>query len=230
MDLAAVVAPTSMADERTLPVAAALAPLLPGGGFVRGRTVACQGVASTSLAVALAVEATAAGGWLAVVDVPWLGVEAAGEMGIPLERLVRVEPGPERRKMWADLLAAVLDGFDLVVTRVPDGIGQGTLRRVRARVQARGAVLLTVGASGQDSGDVTMRTVTATWQGIADGHGHLRARRVCIEASGRRIPVLRRVEVWLPGPDGALAAGHDIGPAAERDPEPAPDMELRSTG
>ena len=50
-------------------------------------------MAATSLALALAVEATAAGAWLAVVDVPWLGVEAAAELGVPLERLVRVDPG-----------------------------------------------------------------------------------------------------------------------------------------
>ena len=42
--------------------------------------------------------ATTAGAWLAVVDVPWLGVEAAVELGIPLERLVRVDPGPDGSK------------------------------------------------------------------------------------------------------------------------------------
>ena len=215
MDLAAAVARTALAGERTLPVAAPLAPLLPDGALVRGRTVACQGVAATSLALALTVEATSAGGWLAVVDIPWLGVEAAGELGIPLERLVRVDPGPERRQVWADLLAAVLDGFDLVVTRVPAGIGQGTLRRVRSRAQARGAVLITLGASDGASADVMMHTATVTWEGIAAGHGHLRARRVGVESSGRRVPVPRRVDVWLPGPDGTLGVVGDVGPAAQ---------------
>ena len=37
-----------------------------------------------------------AGAWLAVVDVPWLGVEAVAELGVPLERLVRVDPGESR--------------------------------------------------------------------------------------------------------------------------------------
>ena len=93
MDLAAAVAPTTLARQRTLPVADPLAPLLPDGALAGGRAVSCGGIAATSLALALAAEATAAGAWLAVVDVPWLGVEAAAELGVPLERLVRVDPG-----------------------------------------------------------------------------------------------------------------------------------------
>ena len=96
MDLAAAVAPTTLARQRTLPVADPLIPLLPDGALPRGRAVACGGIAATSLAVALAAEATVAGAWLAVVDVPWLGVEAVAELGVPLERLVRVDPGASR--------------------------------------------------------------------------------------------------------------------------------------
>ena len=73
MDLAAAVAPTTLARQRTLPVADPLIPLLPDGALPRGRAVSCGGIAATSLAVALAAEATVAGAWLAVVDVPWLG-------------------------------------------------------------------------------------------------------------------------------------------------------------
>ena len=71
---------------------------------------------ATSLALAVAAEATAAGAWLAVVDVPWLGVEAAAELGVPLERLVRVDPDPVEQSRGAG------------VGR-PDG---GRARRVRA--------------------------------------------------------------------------------------------------
>ena len=100
MDLAAAVAPTTLARQRTLPVAGPLIPLLPDGALPRGRAVSCRGIAATSLAVALAAEATVAGSWLAVVDVPWLGVEAVAELGVPLERLVRVDPAvpAERRR------------------------------------------------------------------------------------------------------------------------------------
>lgn len=221
MDLAAAVAPTTLARQRTLPVADPLLPLLPDG-LIRGRSVSCRGIAATSLALALAVEATVAGAWLAVVDVPWLGVEAVAELGIPLERLVRVDlseaaaPGTSggtgtsgtgsRAGSWADLVAAVLDGFEVVVTRVPHRINAGTLRRVQARVQAREAVLLAVGGPGELVADVSLEASGAVWEGVEDGWGHLRRRRVTVAASGRRIPRPRRAELWLPGPDGAVAA------------------------
>ena len=204
MDLATAVASTSLARERTLPVHEAFHPLLAALG--RGRSVGCEGVTATSLALALAAEATATGAWLAVVDVPWLGVEAAAELGVPLERLVRVDPGRGSQSgAWAELMAAVLDGFELVVTRVPARVDAGTVRRVQARVQARGAVVLLVGTTRAWSTDVTLRATRSTWEGVADGHGHLRARRVAIEAAGRRIPRPRQAELWLPGPGGCVA-------------------------
>jgi len=212
MDLAAAVAPTTLARQRTLPVAGPLQPLLPEGALARGRTVACRGVAATSLAVALAAEAAAAGAWLAVVDVPWLGVEAVAELGVPLERLVRVDPGETAGSFggaWADLVAAVLDGFELVITRVPRRVSSTVLRRVLARVQARESVLLAVGEPGPLVPDVAIDASAAVWEGVADGWGHLRGRRVTVTASGRRVPRPRRTELWLPGPGGAVATVED---------------------
>lgn len=208
MDLAAAVAPTTLARQRTLPVADPLLPLLPEGGLVRGRAVACQGLAATSLTLALAAGATQAGAWLAVVDVPWLGVEAAAELGVPLERLVRVE-APGDAGAWADLVAAVVDGFELVVTRVPRRINAGVLRRVQSRVQAREAVLLALGDPGPLAVDVAMTASAAEWDGVEQGAGYLRGRRVTVAASGRRIPRPRHAELWLPGPGGGVAAAAD---------------------
>jgi hypothetical protein len=200
---------TTLARQRTLPVADPLQPLLPEGALARGRTVACHGVAATSLAVALAAEATVAGAWLAVVDVPWLGVEAVAELGVPLERLVRVDPGDTAGSFgaaWADLVAAVLDGFELVVTRVPRRVNTATLRRVLARVQARESVLVAVGDPGPLVPDISMEASTPVWEGVAHGSGHLRGRRVTVAAAGRRIPRPRHAELWLPGPGGVVAA------------------------
>jgi hypothetical protein len=201
MDLAAAVAPTTLARQRTLPVLDPFSTLLPDGALARGKTVSCRGIAATSLAVALAAEATVAGAWLAVVDVPWLGVEAAAELGVPLERLVRVDAADTP---WADLLAAVLDGFELVVTRVPRRLNATTLRRVQARVQAREAVLIAVGEPGPLSADIMMDASSPVWEGVEHGWGHLRGRRVTVTSSGRRVPRPRRTELWLPGPDGTV--------------------------
>jgi hypothetical protein len=228
MDLAAAVAPTTLARQRTLPVADPLRPLLPEGGLVRGRAVACRGVAATSLTLALAAGATTAGAWLAVVDVPWLGVEAAAELGVPLERLVRVEPPtPGDATSWADLVAAVLDGFELVVTRVPRRVNAGVLRRVQSRIQTREAVLLVVGDPGPLTADVAMEASIPVWEGVEEGAGHLRGRRVTVVASGRRIPRPRRADLWLPGPGGVVAA---VDATVDLADDPVAEPVLRSVG
>ncbi len=219
MDLAAAVAPTTLARQHTLPVADPLVPLFPDGALVRGRAVACGGVAATSLALALAAEATTAGAWLAVVDVPWLGVEAATELGIPLERMVRIDPGPDASSTsWADLVGAVLDGFEVVVTRVPRRVPAAVARRVQARLQAREGVLLSVAPGAAPPGgspvsvDLTVEATAPVWEGVEQGWGRLRRRRVTVVSSGRRVPRARQVDVWLPGPGGGvLAVAGEVG-------------------
>lgn len=115
----AVLSGAALAGERTLPVASAFHELLPDQGLRRGSTVACTGLASWSVGVALAAEAVAAGSWMAAVDLPAIGVEAAAELGVALDRLVRVDT--RATSSWADVVAAAVDGFDLVLTRPAPG-------------------------------------------------------------------------------------------------------------
>lgn len=224
MDLATLVAPTVLAHERTLPVAGPLEPLFPEGALARGRTVACTGGAGPAAALALAGAAVKAGAWLAVVDLPWLGVEAAGELGVPLERLVRVDTGP-RPGRWAKAVGAAADGFELILTAPPRD--DQALRRVRQRVQARGGVLLLVGAPARPP-DVVLHAAPVRWEQAAHGHGHLRARRIHVEATGRRIPRPRRADLWLPAPGGGVATVAPV-PVPERAPTRAPEA-LRAAG
>lgn len=204
---------TPLSRIRMLPVVDPLVPLLPDGGLVRGKTVACGGVAAMSLAVSLAVAATASGAWLAVVGVPTFGLEAAEEFGIPLERVVGVDYGEQQRSVgdsWAELVAATVDGFELVITSVPRRLNAGLARRVQARVQAREAVLITLGSSGPLSVDVELHAGDARWEGVAAGSGYLRGRRVAVTSSGRRIQRRRQASLWLPGPDGTIAVAETV--------------------
>jgi len=198
---------TALATSRVLPVVDPLVALLPDGALVRGRAVSCGGAASMSLALALAVQATASGSWLAVVDVASFGLEAAEEFGIPLERVVRVDP-PHRKAMgeaWAEVMGAVLDGFEVVVTQVPQRLNAGLARRVQARLKAREAVMIALGRPGPFAVDTDLQATDPQWEGVADGWGCLRGRRVGVTASGRRVPRPRRATLWLPGPDGRVA-------------------------
>ena len=83
-----------LTHEQTVPVAAEFAALFPERALVRGRTLACAGPAATSTGMAVVAAAVAGGAWLAVVDVPTFGLDAASEVGIALERVVAVSVTP----------------------------------------------------------------------------------------------------------------------------------------
>lgn len=186
------------ARDRGIPVDPALTVLLPEGGLRRGHVVACTGPAATSLALSLVTPAATAGAWVAAVGLPQLGVEAAAELGMPLERLVLVAAGRSPAQ-WAERVAAAADGFELVLTAPPHG-AERTSRQVRQRIQARGTVLVTVGPGAAFGCDVELGTAAGGWEGLGAGHGCLLGRRLTVTASGRRIPRPRSTELWLPAP------------------------------
>ncbi|GAA2907397.1 hypothetical protein Acy02nite_11740 [Actinoplanes cyaneus] len=203
--LAGLVRPASEADEpgahRMLPVAVELGSLLPGGGLRRGSTVAVAGgrVASagggTSLMLALLAAASRAGSWCAVVGLPTLGALAAAETGIALERLALVpDPGPD----WPTVVAALIDGVDVVVTAVPGSVAGSVVSRLAARARQRGSVLMPFGA--WSGADVTLQVSRGHWEGLGDGWGRLRRREVTVTANGRGAAARpRELTLWMPG-------------------------------
>lgn len=226
-DLAERVRPTDLARDRRLPVLPAFEALLPGSGLRRGTTVAVgtrPGVTgATSLALALAAGASRAGSWVAVVGLGSLGLVAAAELGVALERVVLVaDPGRERTG-WASVVAALVDGFDVVLVPASGrGPGAGRLRagdarRLAARVRERGSVLVAVGGELPGERSPLRLTVTSsTWQGLGEGWGHLQGRRVAVEAGGRGEAARgRRAVLWLPGPGGTVAVAEPEPPVAE---------------
>jgi hypothetical protein len=200
-------------DGRVLPVAAPLARLLPHGGLRRGTTVALPPApAATSLLLALLAESSAGGAWVGVVGRPDLGLVAAAEAGVRLERLALVpDPG-------ADLLAvtvALLDGMDLVVVSTAGRhVPAAERRKLEARARQRGAVLVTL---GQWAGaDVELSCADARWHGLGAGAGRLRARQVRVRLRGRGVvPGGRPARVLLPAVGAAVAPAGTVGPAAE---------------
>lgn len=205
--LAQQVCPVSLAREQRVPVLAALEPLVPAG-LRRGATHAVRASAggasgATSLALALAAEASATGSWVAAVGFPSLGLVAADELGVALERLVLVAaPAP---RAWPSVVAALVDGFDIVLVRPNRGLRAADARRLRARALERGTVLVVAGDLAGDAPDVSLDIVASEWHGLGTGHGHLRARRVTVETGGRRDAArTRRADLWLPSADGRV--------------------------
>jgi hypothetical protein len=207
---------TTLAGERLLPVVPALQPLLPGHGLRRGSTVTVG--RSAALALALVAGASAAGSWVAAVGLPDLGMVAAAEAGVDLERLALV-PAPGARA-WPAVVAALLDAVDVVLVRSPPGLPAGQARRLAARARERGAVLVPLGAWSV-APDLWLVVAASDWQGLGQGHGRLVARRVEVVAGGRGPAALeRRASLWLPAPDGTITLAPAAAAAGEA---PAPD-------
>ena len=186
--------------HRTLPVPAALRPLLPARGLRRGTTVAVgagprAASGTTSLVYALIAEASRAGSWCAVVGVPAFGALAAAEMGVALDRLALIpHPGPE----WPTVVAALIDGVDVVVLAVPGAVSASVTARLAARARQRGAVLVPYGP--WDGADLTLRVTRGHWEGLGPGAGRLRRRKVTILSQGRGAATQpRETTVWMPG-------------------------------
>lgn len=205
--------------------------LFPEGGIRKGITVAVGPLlGGCSLSLALAGALTAGGGWAAVVGMPSLGLVAATELGVDLRRLALV---PDPGGQWPAVVAALVDGFDLILIRPPARVRPTDARRLAARVRERGAVMVVVDTPGwPEAPDIRLSAGSSVWEGLGVGHGLLRARRVEVVAGGRRIGGReRRRWIWLPAPDGGLVAGGgelvaggdtDAGPEpAERPPAPA---------
>ena len=214
--------------HRVLPVVPELSGLLPSRGLRRGSTVAVTigasvttGAAvttgqqparrsssangpiadpsaaggSTSLLLALLSAASQAGSWCAVVGVPALGALAAAESGIALERLALIpNPGPE----WPTVVAALIDGVDVVVVAAPGPVAPTIISRLAARARQRGCVLVPYGR--WDGADVSLRVSRGTWEGLGAGDGRLRRREVTVTARGRGAAARpKEITMWLPG-------------------------------
>jgi hypothetical protein len=191
------------AERPPLPVPDRLAPLLPDG-LRRGATTAVVG--STSLLLAMVAHACAGGAWAAVVGQPTVGLLAAAQAGVALERLALVpRPGQDA----ATVVAALVDGIDVVLVGPDTVLTDTDRRRLSARARDRGAVLL---SSVAWPGASTVLTVEAgRWWGVGAGDGRLRTHELRVTRSGRggsAVPL--SVDVTLPlsadAPSGAAVA------------------------
>jgi hypothetical protein len=190
-----------------LPIAPSFTPLFVDGGLVRGRTVACTGDAALSTALALSASATCLGSWLAVIGVPQLGVGAAIEAGVAIERIVLAQP-PRASREWVATVAAWVEGFDVLIVAPPTSLSAHDARRLQTRVAARQSVLMVVHlppplaphtrlAPQVFGADLDVRADTVAWSGIEQGGSHITQRMVHVRVSGRRCASPREATIDL---------------------------------
>jgi hypothetical protein len=195
--------PVTTAETRLMRVPEALADCFPDGAVRRGSTLVIHSpFGGVSLALALAAAVTEEGSWTAAVGLPSLGLLAAAELGVKLERLALV-PTPGDR--WAAVASALLDGMDLLLLGLPGRVRPGDARRLVARARERGTVLVVLELAGArwwpEAPDFRFSIASVTWEGLGCGHGHLLARRLEVVTTGRRAAARERHTVlWLPAP------------------------------
>jgi hypothetical protein len=212
--------PLLLTDRPPLAVPTALTPLLPDG-LRRGSTTAVLG--STSLVLAMiAAACTAREAWAAVVGQPSLGLLAAAQTGVALDRLAVVpRPGVDA----PTVVAALLDGIDVVVVGPGTHLADADRRRLMARARDRGSVLL---STAPWAGAGTVLTVEGgRWTGVGEGDGRLRAHELHVTRTGRGgAGQAQDLRVVLPLEVGTDPYGI---PGAERS-APTPPAEAPATG
>ena len=169
-----------VAGAGTIQVPEPLAAVLPRRGIARGSVVSLQGPGTSSLLFALLSGPPES--WSALVGMPDVGMLAASEFGVDLDRVVLVpEPGPD----VLQVLSILVDGVDMVAVTLPPRArpGPGRLRVITGRLRQRGAVLLSMGQ--WPGADLVLTSHWQGWAGLGQGHGRLRERELVVDVSGR---------------------------------------------
>lgn len=134
---------------------------------------------STALLLALVGSAGAGERWTAIVGMPDLGVTAATEFGVDLSRLVLIpNPGVHSPRV----LAALVDGFDVVVVGEAVSLRPGQRRSLLGRARGKRTTLFT---PPWPEAPVRVVADTPSWEGIGQGRGYLRRQRLVVRRSGR---------------------------------------------
>lgn len=168
-------------------------------GLVQLRAGASYSVDSSALALALLAGPSRAGGWCAVVGVTDFGAEAAVALGIDLDRTVLV---PDPGEQWLEVTSALVDVATMVLVRPHGRVTPSAADKLAARLRKRGAALVVQERVPGEwpRCEVRLTATEPAWAGLGQGHGHLRSRRLVVEARRGTAPP-RRGALWFPAED-----------------------------
>lgn len=179
---------TTAVETVGLPTPSALRRVLPSlriGGV--------HAVDSRSLALRMLAAAIPSGGWSAIVGLADVGVEAAADAGVPVERVVLV---PQPGEAWASAVAGFAEVLPVVLAAAPPRLAPAEAARLAARVRGADGCLLVLGDWPQPASRI--RTLGTAWGGVDDGLGRIRTARLELEVTADdRVP--RRAIVELGG-------------------------------
>ena len=191
-----------------------LGAVLGEGRLPRGAASVVTG--STSLVLALLATSQGSSDWLAFVGAPDVGMLAAVDAGVALERVALV---PRTGDDPVGVIAALLDGMTYVVIGPDARLTASERRRLLARARERGSGLVSM--SPWEQAAARLDVVEHRWSGVDGGGGYLRRCELDVARTARG--VTDRWTVTLPMPAGPLVdavAGHarPATPSAGRGP------------
>lgn len=196
-------------QSRMFAVDPSLAGLLPDSGLRSGCAYTLE--TAGALLLALLAEPSRTGAWCGVVGMPELGVEAAHQAGVVMDRLVLV-PQPGRR--WLSVVAALAEVLSVIAVRPGNMVSPADAARLTARLRDREATLLVLGQWPR--AEASLRVEEPRWSGVGAGHGHLTGREVTVTITSRRSPRPRSARLLMPDPAGRLSMVAPVIPAARR--------------
>ena len=158
--------PQTLAINQTIEVSPAFGDLLPGSSLRRGSVGVVAGVlgsGATSLFFSLISTPSKKGSWIALVGLENLGFASAHSRGVDLSRLVSISCSTPDLPEVASIM---LDGFDIVVMRMP--VDATRARKLAEKARRQRSVLLVL--SGMESArwpascDFSITARRSVWQ------------------------------------------------------------------
>ncbi|MCH1884288.1 hypothetical protein [Agrococcus sp. ARC_14] len=155
-------------------------------------------IESRSLALACMGAAMPAGAWGAIVGMPDLGIEAARDLGVPIDRVALV---PHPGRSWLDVVASLAEAMPVVLAASPGRVAPTDAARLAARLRQASSTLLIAGP--WPNAATVVRSVRADWQGLDDGDGRIAAGSIVVETVAGGAPSFARIPI---AGDAAAAA------------------------
>lgn len=168
----------------------------------RLRAGRAHSIESRSLALVCMGAAMPPGAWGAIVGMPDLGIEAARDLGVPIERVALV---PHPGRAWFDVVASLAEAMPVVLAASPGRVTPTEAARLVARLRQSSSTLLIAGS--WPNAATVVRSVRAEWQGLADGDGRIAGGTLLVEAASGGAPSVARIPIGGDAP--ALAPDPD---------------------
>lgn len=187
-------------DRHGFPVLPEVSSLFTRGCLEHGNVYHCDGPGALSMACALVSAATQANRWAVFVNLSFLNMDAAADLGVALHRVVSVQcPASLSAQHRAHVLGALVEGSDLVVVNNPQCSPSGA-RSVVTRAKRSGATVLILGEHCF-SVDVKVSTHVRKW----NFDDRLLSRSLAVQVHHQRTQQKSSAHVALPNDAGAVS-------------------------